>query len=65
MLEWLLGHSPTRERPVTAKREKLRGSESTAARGLEQGPQRALYLDSAIGNQREVMRDEAAAPAGW
>jgi len=39
MLEWLLGRSPDKERPVTAKREELRRSESTAARGLEQGPQ--------------------------
>src|SRR2546427_7047424 len=43
---WVSSHTPPRGRPVTAKREKLRGrneTESTAARGLEQGPQGALY----------------------
>ena len=38
--EWMLGIRPLGERPVTAKRKELRRSESTAARGLEQVPQR-------------------------
>jgi len=38
------GRAPTLERPVIAKRMDLRkGSESTAARGLEQAPRGAVY----------------------
>lgn len=48
MLEWLLGRSPDKERPVTAKREKLLKVGIDCGKGLEQAPQQLLYLESVL-----------------
>src|ERR1700736_3840339 len=55
-------YRPNKGRPVTAKREKLRRSKSTAARGLEQWAAHALYtLWSIVPMSRAAQRRIVAA----
>jgi len=47
-LEWVLGHSlPFEERPVTAKRERLRGRNRLRQGDWNKRPQRTLYAKRA------------------
>jgi len=56
-LEWVLGHSlPFEERPVTAKRERLRGRNRLRQGDWNKRPQRTLYAKRAPpGRSRETL----------